>query len=448
MAKLQNILLYFLIFTLPFNGLRPILDVGELSREGFFYGSLIYIIFTIPIIAQSHGELSRAIGRIFRIQYIYLFLIIISFMLNIESAYNNVYSERNGIERFFLSFSTYIYYFSLSCILAFHAIRLGVDRFLEQISRAFVALSCFLIVICSFEIISWYSEPARFILVEFRSLFALNPERTIFRLSGVSLEPSFNAFALLACVPWTALRAYTSQRKIFYALTALLVLLCLMSGARTAYVGLMAMAVIFFLYKGFLKKALPGGLDGAIFVLGMFVVGLLPPFLSFTYINPESTTSNITRAYLMRNAIDAGLDSFSGQGFGQVTFYVVQRASSIIQYSWELRDYFYGSRYGVLPPLFSWYARTFGEFGVVGYMVLAVGFSRVASKIFAVGHQTEGTLPRSLFFLSAVFLSQFLAMAFSIESIRVPQFWLTSIFAALLFILSNNRRARLPNGDF
>jgi hypothetical protein len=171
----------------------------------------------------------------------------------------------------------------------------------------------------------------------------------------------------------------------------------------------------------------------AIAFVAMFVIGLVLPLIGFSMIEAGSPASNVTRAYLSTAAISAGLDSFWGQVFGQVTFHVVRQASSLIGYSWELTEFYYGTRYGVLPPLYSWYARSFGEFGITGYVLVGLGFSLVARRLFAIGHRTEGATARALLFLGAMFLFQFLAMALSIESLRVPQFWFAWIFIALLF---------------
>jgi hypothetical protein len=433
MGRVQTIAIYILILALPFNGIRPILDIGELSSEGFFYGSLIYLALVLPVLVIRGRSPLSAVMALTRLQWVYIAAILAFSLLNLGTIVANEYGTRTGVERFAVSLLTYFYYLALSAVIVTHALDAGIERFLGVVSRAFVALGSGLALYCSLELASWFLEPLRPVLTGFRALFAINAERTPWRLSGVSLEPSFNAFALLATAPWALLRAGWTGKRRYGFLAAMLVVLSLVSGARTAYAGLAAMAIALALHRGVLRRVLPGGLDGALFVAAMFVIGLVLPLIGFSMIEAGSPASNVTRAYLSTAAISAGLDSFWGQGFGQVTFHVVRQASSLIGYSWELTDFYYGTRHGVLPPLYSWYARSFGEFGITGYVLVGLGFSLVARRLFAIGHRTEGATARALLFLGAMFLFQFLAMALSIESLRVPQFWFAWIFIALLF---------------
>lgn len=434
MGRAEALALYALVFALPFNGLRPILDIGELSGEGFFYGSLLYMAIVLPVLLARRQSLFPALFSLVRLQSVYIFCILLFSLLSIETILANDYGLRNGPERFGVSLLTYGYYLFLSTVVLAHALSIGAAPFIAALSRAFTALGFCLALYCSLEALSWFAAPVRTAMTGFRSLFAIDPEPTIFRLSGVSLEPSFNAFALMISVPWAVMRAVATKRRRYWALAAALTLLCAISGARTSYAGLAAMAIVTFAYKGAWRRVLPHGWDGAVFVMAMFAIGLILPLIGFSMIDAGSPTSNVTRAYIATAAINAGIESVWGQGFGQVSFFVVRKATALIQYSWELTDFYYGTRHGVLPPLYSWYARTFGEFGIAGYLLICAGFSRVAARFFDKGHRSEDLMARSLFFLGTLLLSQFLAMALSIESIRMPQFWFAWIVIALFFL--------------
>lgn len=438
MERIQTIAIHILVLALPFNGLRPLLDVGELSGEGFFYGSIVYTAIVAPMLLAGRQSLFPALISLLKIQSVYIVCIIVFSLLNLETILSNAYGARTGAERFWVSALTYGYYFFLSTLIATHALSMGIARFLDVLACAFTLLGTCLAFYCGLEAISWFADPLRAMLTGLRSLFTVNPESMPFRLSGLSLEPSFNAFALLACVPWAALRASATGKTRYGLLTAALIVLCAISGARTAYAGLAAMAAAFALHRGILRKFLPSGLDGALFVLAMFALGIAFPLLGFTMIDAAAPVSNVTRAYLATAAIDAGLQNAWGQGFGQASFFVVRNVTPLIQHSWELMDFYYGARHGVLPPLYSWYARSLGEFGVPGYMLIGTGFSLVAARFFALGHRAAGVTAQALFFLGAMLFSQFLAMALSIESVRMPQFWLAWILIALSFI--NARR--------
>lgn len=432
MRRVDAIAIYMLVLALPFNGIRPVLDLGELSSEGFFYGSIFYLLCTIPLLIARGARMLGPASVLLNIQSVYIAVILVFSAINIETVLGNAYGARAGTERLGLSLLTYGYYFVLSSTLIAHALHLGIERFLDITCRAFTLLGAGLVMICSLEAASWFAEPLHRFLTAMRARFALDAHLTLFRLSGVSHEPSFNAFALLACLPFAALRAAISRRRRFWLLAGLLAALAAISGARTAYLGLAAMAVALLLYWGVRRRALPPGLSGGLLVSGAFVLGLALPALGYVMIDPASPVSNVTRSYLTARAIEAGLVHLWGQGFGQAGFYVVTQTSALIQLSWELTDFYSGARHGVLPPLFSWYARSFGEFGVMGYCLIGAGFALVAARFFTRG-AAAGRSGRQLFFLGALFMGQMLAIALSIERLRIPQFWFAWIFAALLF---------------
>lgn len=429
-----NFALFVLVLSMPFNGIRPILTIGELSSEGFFYGSLVYLALALPILVAGRQSLMPALVALTQLQSIYVLCIVLFTLLNIETVLSNAYGTRTGPERFTVSLLTYLYYFLISVVIIAHALFVGSERFLGGLSRAFIALGAGLVAICTIEIMSWVSEPARAIITGMRSLFATNPSPALWRLSGLSHEPSFNAFALLACVPWAMLAVKRTRNRRYLLLVASLLLICAASGARTAYAGLVTMGVAALIVRGNLQRLLPMGLDGTLFVLAMFAAGIALPLVGFAMIDPSSSSSDVTRSYLGTAAINAGLENPWGQGFGQASFFAVRQATTLIQYSWELTEFYYGSRHGELPPLFSWYARSFGEFGIVGYALLASGMSVIVARACWLGHHATNRETRTLFFLAIMSLSQFLAIALSIESLRMPQFWLTSIMLALFLL--------------
>lgn len=441
MIRLQKYAVYLMIVSLPFNGLRPFLEVGELSREGFFYGSLLYLIILSSTVALGRNKLRISIPRLPFIQSTYIFLIFASVFLNLQIISSNSYGVRTGFERYIVSAMTYLYYLFLTCILYQHARSVGIERFTKWVAQAFAIVGAFLVLFCVVEVASWYVPAIRTLIGDFRALFASNATRAPFRLSGVSREPSFNAFALLACVPWAIYLGAATGRVGYRLLAAALLLLCVISGARTAYVGLAVMLVTYLLVRG--PKLLPRGLDGAGLVLAAFALGVVVPVLAFANIGVESSTSDVTRGYLTMRAVEAGIDTFWGQGFGQAAFFVVKQASSGLQYSWELANYYQGDAHGDLPPLFSWYARTMGEFGIVGYVIMALAFAFAVRRIFRFGHSATEPFSINLFLVVALLIAQFLAIAFSIDSVRVPQFWLAWLFGGLL-VTHMRLQQRLP----
>jgi len=442
MAAIQRYLLWLMILALPFNGIVPLLDIGELSREGFFYVSLLYFAASLPTVVRRQQK-AGILAIFLRTQVVYILLIALSLPLSAYIIANNAYGDRTGFERYFVSVLTYAYYLSLFSLFALHARAMGIERFIDTLSRAFVTLGALLVLVCTIEIASWYSETLNSFMTALRSNFELNPRHTQFRLTGLSLEPSFNAFAMLACMPWIIYRSRFRHRTFCRLLVAVLVVLCLVSGSRTAFVGLAFMAVAYTLVKGMARPVLAPGPDGATFVICAFILGIAVPVLAYHIVTIDSSISNISRTHFAMGAVEAGLERWVGQGYGQASFYVAENFyPDLLAYNWELRSFYEGDRLGVLPPLFSWYARSFGEFGPIGYCLLALSFASSAWRLFRAGARTEDPFTRQLFMLSTLMLAQFLGFAYSIGSLRLVQFWMAWLLMAALLQLVGRPTSR------
>ncbi|GEM_PF-3599511 len=444
METLRRWALYLLILSIPFNGIPAPLQIGELSRDGFFYASLPYL--ALQVLAWLQRPRLDIFGPLLRSQGVYIILIVLSLLINLPSILANSYGTRTGMERYVLSVMVFAYYFLLAVALYAHAQNAGVDRFLAWLTRAFTALATGLAALGVVEVISWTVTTIRPAWEAMRRIVAADATIAIGRLSGVSLEPSFNAFALLSCLPCLLVfrGKGTSSGRYKMLLVWIILALCLISGSRTALAGLAAMAVAYLLTSLWARSLFGGGLSGMLLVFGAFALGIVIPILAYLQIGPNESISNITRSYLMMGAIQGGGEQVWGQGFGQAGFFVVQVASSAVQYSWELMDFFAGERYGDLPPIFSWYARSFGEFGLLGYVILGVSFATSSRKMYRLGATTTAPQTRAIFLLAALTFSQFLGLAFSIESLRIPQYWLAWVMGALLATEAKNKLVDTP----
>ncbi|GHA25419.1 hypothetical protein GCM10007989_21360 [Devosia pacifica] len=423
MKQFANSAFTVMVLALPFNGVRPLVGFGELSQEGFFYASLLYLAAMLPIVATrlSFADLTP----ILRWHWMYLGLILISLPVHLTMMLANDYGGRAGLSRYLLSLSTYAYFFGLAGVMMLHARVIGIDAFLKRARQAFFWLSVLLICVSSLEVIGWALPAAESAFGLLRKLATSAPAETG-RLFGLSLEPSFNAFVLLLCLGF----ATTAPEKRPLLATALIVF-CLMSGARTAYFGLLAMALGWLAVRGARRGIIPAGSYGFILVISAFSAGLVLPAFAPMLLGPDQPLSNITRAYLMNAAFETGLTSPIGQGFGQVGYAVVDKVGYAVEMSSELQRFYLGDRFGELPPLFSWYARTFGEFGPFGYILIALSIATAASRLFRIGQKSEDDEGQRLFALSVSLLMSFLAIGFSIGSVRVPHLWLAVVFASL-----------------
>ena len=226
------------------------------------------------------------------------------------------------MERYVLSVMVFAYYFLLAVALYAHAQNAGVDRFLAWLTRAFTALATGLAALGVVEVISWTVTTIRPAWEAMRRIVAADATIAIGRLSGVSLEPSFNAFALLSCLPCLLVfrGKGTSSGRYKMLLVWIILALCLISGSRTALAGLAAMAVAYLLTSLWARSLFGGGLSGMLLVFGAFALGIVIPILAYLQIGPNESISNITRSYLMMGAIQGGGNRSGGRGLAKQDF--------------------------------------------------------------------------------------------------------------------------------
>lgn len=431
MQPLQNFLFAAMLAAIPLNGIAPLAPIGELSGEGFFYASLPYCVFSAFLLLRVRTVPLAYAKSLLRSQRTYVALILLSVILAFPTIASNSYGNRAGIERYVVSFATYAYYLCTFLLMAVHLARIGAHSMVILITSTFRIVGAILVVVCTIEILSWYSDALRSIWSTLRHAVSINPFFDRFRLYGLSYEPSFNAFAMLACIPWLVASPPSRWKTADRFLAILLLVLSAASGARTAYVGLLAMAAVYAVRRYRFARWPPSQVVGLL-VLAAFAAGAIAPHVAVTHIGSDQSTSNITRSYLMSAAVEAGLSAPLGQGYGQTSFAVTQKVSSAVEYSWELVEFYQGDRYGELPPLYSWYGRSFGEFGAVGYVLLAISFSAAAGHIFRSGAAQTTPSGKAIYTIFALLLGQMLAVAFSIESVRVPQYWMPWLVGAIL----------------
>jgi hypothetical protein len=423
MVALPNLALLLLVLSIPLSGLGIEIGLGELQGEGSFFTSLAYIA-ALVVYALAGGYRGFSTAAVFiRSQSVYALLIIASFVLAYPVITGNDVGFRTGVNRYFSSILTFLYYLCLGVALCVHAQASGFERFIGRLQYAFFAMGLFLLVVELIEVASWFSGGVQSALVQVRSALYANPSLAPFRLSGASLEPSYNALALLAAMPWLICRGYIPFAGLRKFLGLALLTLCLLSGSRTAYVGLAAMLAF-------------GGLQ--------MVVRRMPnagrPLMSYAALDSESSVSDVTRSYLAAKAIEAGWDRPMGQGYGQASFYTLQQASSMSELSWELKAYYGGSRSLELPPVFSWYARSFAEFGPLGYILLIGSFALFFSSALSMMLR-RNAISASPAMIIALFASQLFAAGLSIDSIRTPQYWLSFVILSAAMAYSRLTRA-------
>ncbi len=429
MLNIAKFLFAVLIFSIPFNGIKPLVPAGEFSGDGFFLASIPFnIIITLCIITAKKVPLGtlRPMARFMAIVALIFF---ITSVWNIASILNNSTSLRSGIGKFFVSYGSYLYYSYTFLLIAALAGFMGLERFLRFSAVAFLVSGTFMAIVAAIEVVSWYDPSVQQGLTAFRGLFAEIPRRPIFRLSGVSFEPSFFSFAMLTAIPWVVFH-HVRYRSLFALIIAvLLMFFCVVSGARTAYVGLAGLLAMGFLAR--IRRSGAPFFTAATVPIAM-VMGLIIPLVAYTMLDSFQNISNVSRTYLASRAVVVGLEHPFGVGFGQTSFHILKKASSLLRLSWELEAWYLGDRAGELPPVFSWYGRTIAEIGVISYILLAILGYKFMFGFTKKGMKTRlKSLEGELFRMSICYIGIFLAGAFSSDSYKFLPFWFSFLTCSL-----------------
>ena len=358
-----------------------------------------------------------------------LLILLVPTLWNMASVVNNSTSLRGGLGKFAVSYFAVIYYcYTFFCISILSGF-MGIEKFLAFSSKSFLYTSIFMIFIAAVEITSWYVAEVRSLFIGFRSIFAEFPERTLFRISGVSLEPSFFSFAILTAIPWTIFYYKRYRSRLAMIVTILLVLICMVSGARTAYVGLAGLFSMWMLSR-LRSSALPY-LAAAVPASAM-ILGLIFPLAAYSMLSSFDSVSNITRTFLASRAVVIGIEHPFGVGFGQVPFFLAEKMNSYIKLSWELEAWHSGSRAGELMPIFSWYGRTIGEIGLFLYIFLSFILCRM---VFVISMNSlkfqNGSMGLAIFQMLFAYWGVFLASGISSDSYRVLLIWFTMLISAI-----------------
>lgn len=442
MLKILSFLYACLIFSLPFNGLRPLLSAGELSGDGFFYVSMLFNSAMVLAIVLNHIRIPSSVLRPmwYYLSFIF-FIFLLTTGLNIDTVISNSTGSRNGLDRFASSLGVFLYYaITFSSIAAFAALK-GREGFLRITAKVFFLSSTFMVLIAALEVAGWFNGAARSILVGFRSFFASFPERVLFRISGVSYEPSFYAISMLAALPWTIYYARIKHSRIAWSISVLLILFTSIGGSRTALVGLLtytAVAVV----AGMRGKLTP--LLGAMITFIAMILGPLVPLYAYSAVWSFDSISNITRSFLSSRAVILGFENLLGVGFGQVQFYFNSMIESTVALSWELEGFFSGNLIGELPPIYSWYARTLGEVGLIPYLLLTIAATMATYRIYRQAHHfQQRSLEAAIFRIAMGYSGIFLGIALSLDSYRFVPFWFMLLLIGLFWSCSTDEH----NGD-
>lgn len=430
MLSVSKSLYAILIFSLPFNGLIPLIPAGELSGDGFFYASLLFNATMVYAIALNRMKLPALVVRP---MWHYLSFLVVIFLLvtlvNIGSVMTNNTGLRSGFSKFILSYGVLLYYAVTFSLIAVLAMLMGRENYLRFTARAFFISGAFMVFIAALEVTGWFNGTARSLLVSFRSLFASFPERVFFRISGVSYEPSFFAISVLIALPWTILHARLNQSRIAWIVAGFLILVASVSGARTALVGLAGYVLVILVSR--MRNPLAPFVGASVPLVAM-ILGPLVPLYAHSMIASFDNISNVTRSFLASRAVTVGLEHPFGVGFGQVQFYSMSMMDGSVNLSWELEGYFSGDRAGELPPVFSWYGKTLGDLGLIAYSVIAIAAFIATYNLYRMARRFDPlSLEVKIFRMAMGYSGIFFGIGLSTDSYRFTAFWFIFLLVGL-----------------
>lgn len=419
-------------------GIRTVIPAGELGGRLFFYISIVFILSVIiewTLYPRVLGSLTK------RCIFIFCIIILVVFsssLVNYESINNTFGMGMTGWELFFRS-AFVLVYMMIFFIFVAHMLE-SYQEPIERYTYPFIFLSWILILVALLEILSWYNESVKSILVSIRALYSTRPEVEPFRVAGLDYETSFYTITLISCIPALLYSDLSHGKGVINIRNAILVVILGISGSRTAmmYLVLAALsAILFVINRDLLRKRLITLLIGFVLVLGP-----LFPFLAQTYNLESDSLSNLTRTLQAASASQLGFTYPFGFGFGQANIQVAANFASRLIQSQEIELFLTGARGQAFSPVYSWYARTICEIGFVPYYLMVVAFCLAIHRVLSV------SVKRGEEILVVLTVVAFLAASFSFEGYHFWSFWQIVLVCCLVYGCSNrNKRCSTINSQ-
>lgn len=435
-----------------FNDFPAILPVGEYAKEG--------VIFILPL-AFLYVLLFHSFYLVFpqreSVLFFLIFLtVLISGILNYDDIASTQFKGRSGISRIItqgisLTFGIAIFYLFYN---------LTVRRYLSDITFGALCGLIVMAVVGFFEFSSWFSLPGLTQVHEVIEATINASGPYLNRLRMTAFEVSWASVVMTFIFPFAI--AHQSLRPMAIgALTALALILILLTQSRTALLILFSQGVLFgFFYfrrrvdlliftifglgvVAALIGSLPGLRDSVLeAVSNIIVYGNVSGNIFVT----ETNISNITRWAAIRSGVEIFLSSpVWGIGLGQYGFEYPNHVQAADMASYEVRFYT-ESGDPRWPPAYSFHIRMLAELGIAGLgLWLAIV---IPLLVYSVGSADVRTAVGRLHLAVAMTLVGWLMLGFSIDSFRFVGGWVALGVGAGLrtLMLGAEAGARAPVG--
>lgn len=374
-----RVLLGIVFIALPFNDLPYFRTVfGELAGEGAFYPLLLMLLLAPIALLTKTLRFPRA--KSFYILVAFIFLLIVSAMVNLPHMLTASLAGRTGLSKFFLQIILVIFSFCVAIVI-YNLARYNIVTLI--VFRKFILYSFILAGSYSiFEIFFHLDNPLAQVLLEFINPLIHTEEEGIFyynRIRSVCGEPSWFGMYAAFIFPWIAIGLLGERNLTAHiVLVSYFLILVMLSGSRTAY-GLIFLqcALLFFVAArlaqriSFFRASLYLVIILLSVAIGKFGTSLISESpeqllasvgMAASLADVEENVSNITRFGMQITALRMSLDyPVFGVGLGQYAFHFHNYLPGWAMVSYEIQWYLIGG--AAAAPVHGLFSRIAAEGG-------------------------------------------------------------------------------------
>ena len=389
------------VFFIPFNSYQGISFLGEYRKDGaIIFFLLSFVLFFVDASFKMKIKIPRN-NILFQVLLLFVFWLIISTLLNINTVFSNYMKQTSGLTRFsrqllalsialILFITTYNVFNKFSIKESFYLLR---RVFLY--SFIFVSLYSFFEVLIVVFNVSYLKNI--FSVFDYFPFTETSLDLIYHRISSVSYEPPFLAIYLITIAGWMFSYILTSKKNIKYLPTLIVFILTFFSGSRTALIVVLFQFIIFIWIvfsasKKFNKIIQKFLIVSSILALLIFMLNREKIIESIeTKIETLNFKKNIEKSISNRSRFGIQYTSLLifkenpilGVGFGQQGYHAKDKYPKwVTKKNYEFDLYYLNNKEKSFPPGFNLYTRLLAETGIIGLLIFIF-------FIFLIFHQSK-----------------------------------------------------------
>mgnify|MGYP001250208574 CR=1 FL=1 len=389
------------VFFIPFNSYQGISFLGEYRKDGaIIFFLLSFVLFFVDASFKMKIKIPRN-NILFQVLLFFVFWLIISTLLNINTVFSNYMKQTSGLTRFsrqllalsialILFITTYNVFNKFSIKESFYLLR----RVLLY-SFIFVSLYSFFEILIVVFNVSYLKNI--FSVFDYFPFTETSLDLIYHRISSVSYEPPFLAIYLITIAGWMFSYILTSKKNIKYLPTLIVFILTFFSGSRTALIVVLFQFIIFIWIvfsasKKFNKIIQKFLIVSSILALLIFMFNREKITESIeTKIETLNFKKNIEKSISNRSRFGIQYTSLLifkenpilGVGFGQQGYHAKDKYPKwVTKKNYEFDLYYLNNKEKSFPPGFNLYTRLLAETGIIGLLIFIF-------FIFLIFHQSK-----------------------------------------------------------